>query len=171
MTSLFFIYTFRFAMLLLLQVLVLRNVYVEQFPYMHLFVYPIMILVLPMRFPTWLLLLVAFAMGVAVDTFYDSPGVHAAASVFSAFCRPLLIRLLQPRTGYTEALMPTAIENGIRWFFLYSMFFYFFHLLVYFSMAIFTPYYWPEILWSVVYSILPAVFIAIAYQYIFNPKR
>ncbi len=171
MTGNFIRYTFRFLVLLGLQVLVLRNVHLEQAPYMHLFIYPVMVLVLPMRFPTWVLLLIAFFMGVSVDSFYDSPGVHASASVFSAFCRPALIRLLQPRTGYSEALMPTAMENGIRWFLTYSTVFYLLHLVFYFSMAIFTPYFWQEILLSVAYSLLPAVFLATAYQYIFNPKR
>ncbi len=56
-------------------------------------VYPLFILVLPTRIKGWMLLLLAFILGLLIDMFSDSLAIHAAASVFMAFCRPTVFRL------------------------------------------------------------------------------
>ncbi len=55
--------------------------------------YPLFILVLPIRIKGWMLLLLAFFLGLLIDMLSDSLAIHAAASVFVAFCRPAVLHL------------------------------------------------------------------------------
>jgi hypothetical protein len=48
-------------------------------------------------------LITAFLLGITVDMFVDTPGVHTSASVFMAFVRPFVLRILAPRDGYETA--------------------------------------------------------------------
>jgi hypothetical protein len=43
------------------------------------------------------LLLISFSVGMVVDMFFKTPGLHAAACVLIAFARPFLINLLLPK--------------------------------------------------------------------------
>ena len=47
------------------------------------------------------LMLWAFAMGLTVDIFFNTPGVNAAASTMTAFLRPALLRFFSPRDANT----------------------------------------------------------------------
>jgi hypothetical protein len=43
------------------------------------------------------LLLISFSIGMVVDMFFKTPGLHAAACILIAFVRPFLISLLLPK--------------------------------------------------------------------------
>ena len=88
----------RFIGLVLLQVLVLQRIniggsYADLF---HIIVFPLFIMLLPLRTPQALLVVLGFMIGITVDWFYDSPGIHASASVFIAFIRPLILKAVAP---------------------------------------------------------------------------
>jgi hypothetical protein len=87
----------RFVLFILFQVYVLDKVRLHQMvtPY----VYFMFLLWLPFKLQrTWLLLL-AFLLGFALDSFRHHPGFHAAACVLMAYVRPFLINLLIPQEG------------------------------------------------------------------------
>ncbi|MBK7701261.1 MAG: hypothetical protein IPJ39_22315 [Saprospiraceae bacterium] len=46
-------------------------------------------------------------MGLALDMAYDSVGIHAAALVFTAYIRNIIIAFLEPFDGYSVADVPT----------------------------------------------------------------
>lgn len=114
-----FRYLYLFVLLLLLQVLVLNQVRLGGYINPHLYI--LFILMLPMHVPGWLLLLSAFGLGLGVDMFSDSLGMHAGASVFMAFCRPGVIRLISGKTEFESGATPSLASQGLGWVFLYSL--------------------------------------------------
>lgn len=161
----------RFIILLFLQLLVLKQISIGPIgPYfIGIQVYPLFILLLPFRTSRELILLLAFAMGLAVDLFYDSPGVHAGAAVFTAFVRPAVLRRLEPRGGYTVTYSPTMRRYSFAWFWRYAAFMLVFHLLFYFSLEVFTPVFWIEILVKTLLTTLVSLIFVLILMLIFNP--
>lgn len=162
----------RFIGLFLLQVLVLKQITPgwEGFYYVQIFMYPLFIMLLPFRTPRAAILLSAFAMGIFVDFFYDSPGLHASASVFIAYIRPAFIRWLEPRGGYNINQSPTKAYLGWPWFLRYATLMLAAHLFFYFSVESFTFVYIVEILLKTVLSFVASIVFILMAVAIFNPK-
>lgn len=91
------------------------------------FIYVGFILLLPLDIgPIWLLLL-AFGTGLLVDLFYDTVGIHAAASVLIAFLRPQVLRVITPRGGYETNINISVKGMGSDWFIPYTFILIFIH--------------------------------------------
>ena len=73
----------RFIFLILIQVFLLDNI--QFMGYINPMIYVLFILLLPVRFPRWALLISAFAMGLIIDVFSNTAGMHTFALVFAAF--------------------------------------------------------------------------------------
>ena len=97
----------RFLLLWALQILILRPIALSGGSWLAAFIYPIFILFLPVTMPTALVVLLGFAMGISIDIFYDSPGVHAGASVFTAWFRSFLLAVFEPRGGFAGNQIPS----------------------------------------------------------------
>ncbi|MCK8522563.1 rod shape-determining protein MreD [Aquimarina sp. D1M17] len=80
----------RFVILILVQVLVLNHV--NFMGYLNPYIYIIFILLAPININKSLFLLISFILGLTIDMFGDSGGVHAAASLVIAFFRPIALR-------------------------------------------------------------------------------
>ena len=98
MNNLYLKNIFRFFLLILLQVLVFDNMHING--YINPYLYVLFILLIPFETPQWLLLLTAFALGFGVDLFSDTMGMHTAACVFMAFCRPGVLRMVFSTKDY-----------------------------------------------------------------------
>lgn len=85
-----FINILRFIILILIQVFILNNINFLGFinPYLYL----LFILIFPFKGNKTLLIFLSFLLGLSIDIFGDSGGIHAAASVFIAFIRPLFLK-------------------------------------------------------------------------------
>jgi rod shape-determining protein MreD len=70
--------------------------------YMNPYVYVLYLVLLPTSLSRASVLLVAFAMGLCVDLFENSAGVHAAASVLFAYIRPWFLKILSSRMEETR---------------------------------------------------------------------
>jgi len=81
----------RFIALLLVQVVVCNNI--NFLGYINPYIYIVFIFLFPIRDSRIVLLLVSFLLGMLVDMFSDSGGVHAAAAVTLAYARPLLLKM------------------------------------------------------------------------------
>jgi len=93
---------FRFFLLVLFQVLVLNNI--QFLGYINPYVYILFILALPVRTPRWFSLLLAFGLGLTLDMFSNTGGMHAFATVMVAFLRDGTIKLF---TAIDEGNNPT----------------------------------------------------------------
>ena len=92
--------------LVLVQVLLLNKIYL--FGLATPFIYVYFSLVLDKEVDRNALMLQAFALGLMVDVFCNTPGVNAGASVLLAFTRARLLRMFMPREEYEN------FEPGIR---------------------------------------------------------
>lgn len=172
MNNVYFTQGLRFIFLLLLQVLVFKRVALawEGFNYISVIIYPIFIILLPHRTPHVLLVLLGFVLGLSVDVFYSSQGVHASALVFTAYIRPYILRIFEPRGGYAQNQSPTKRQLGINTFTSYAAAMLAIHLLIYFSVQAFSFVYIGEILLRTIFSFFPSLIFIIIYQYLFDPK-
>lgn len=164
---------YRFFGLSLLQGLVFQNIGNdwESFPYLHIIVFPTFILLLPMRLPRSLVLLLAFAIGIFVDILYDTLGLHASAAVFTAYIRPFVFKVLEPRGGYNVNLSPTARNLGVEWYLKYASILMFAHLFFYFSVEAFTFVYIGNIMLKTLISFVLSMLFIVIYQLLFNPSE
>jgi len=83
---------FRFIVVILFQVLIMDNVMING--YMIPYTYILFILLMPFETPRWIQLLAGFTLGLTMDLFTGTPGMHTAATVLIAFVRPYLLDLL-----------------------------------------------------------------------------
>ena len=79
------------------------------------------LLSLPNEVPTIPLLLIGFFLGLFIDLFYDSFGIHAASTVFLAFVRNTWIKVIMPTGGYDDNVPPTLLNMGLGWYLFYSL--------------------------------------------------
>ena len=82
---------FSFIVLILLQVLVLNNV--QFLGFLNPYIYILFILSLPVKFPRWITLILGFVLGLIIDIFSNTIGIHAFATVLIAFFRAGIIKL------------------------------------------------------------------------------
>lgn len=164
--------SFRFIIILILQVVVFKRIMIDLgfLSYGHFFIYPLWIMLLPFKLPRPILMVLAFIMGLIVDMFYDSPGVHAATLVFTAYAREFVLRILEPEIGF-DLDQPFSLKRlGIVWYIAYAALFLIIHLFVYFSIEVFSYVYFYEIMMSTISSLIFSVFIIVIFVMISNPK-
>nr|MBS0037895.1 hypothetical protein [Saprospiraceae bacterium] len=83
--------------LLVFQIFIFKNINFGwgDFHYVHILIYPLLILILPINTSRVYLMIIAFVVGIILDLFYLSPGIHSAALVFMAFIRQPVLNLLE----------------------------------------------------------------------------
>lgn len=117
----------RFILFILVQVYIL-----SQIPPLHQFITPylyfLFILWLPFNISRFSLLIVSFFLGITLDYFLGTPGLHAAPCVLIAYLRPFLINILISQEGaelnYAE---PSIKSMGAAPYGLYVLVFTFIH--------------------------------------------
>ncbi len=163
---------FRFLLLCAFQILVLQrisNAFIN-FPYINIHIYPLFILLLPFKIDRMLLSFLGFLAGLTIDVFYDSPGIHASALLLIAYIRPIIIRRLEPKGGYTSNSSPTPKRMGWGWFLRYAAILMVIHLFFYFSVEAFTYAYIISILIKTVVSFALSMLFILLIMAIFNPS-
>jgi hypothetical protein len=119
-----------FFFLLLVQVLLFKNVVL--FHTAFCFIYLLYLLTFPVETNPLILMAIAFAMGLGIDIFYDSVGLHAMSSVFMVYLRGYWLNRITPQGGYDRNSLPTLAMNGVQWFIVYALPLVFIHHLVLF---------------------------------------
>ena len=85
-----FIITLKFIILVLIQVFLLNHI--NFLGYINPFLYILFILTYPLTGNKSLLIFFSFLLGLSIDMFGDSGGIHAAACVFIGFIRPVILK-------------------------------------------------------------------------------
>ena len=162
----------RFILLFVLQVLIFRQLALGGvvFNYIQVFIYPLFLWLLPVNINRILLLFMGFLLGIGLDAFYDSPGLHASATVLTAFIRPYVLQFLEPRGGYKFNAVPTIVELGSGWFYRYGSILLVMHLLFYFSVEAFQFSQLLFILLKTISTFAASLLMIFIYMLIFNPK-
>lgn len=106
-------------------------------------------------------MLTAFVMGLLIDLFYDSPGLHAMASVLMVFLRKQWLTILTPQGGYDSGSRPSLVQYGVLWYLLYALpLILMHHSVLFFTEAGGFRYFWTtagKIMASVAYTLLTIV--------------
>ncbi len=92
-----------------LQVLFLKNFIL--FNYIFCFVYIYIILFAPSDVKPISLMVVSFLIGVVIDFFYDTSGIHAFACVFTAFFKPFAERIALAKDMRSIHISQVGIKN------------------------------------------------------------
>lgn len=156
----------RFIFLIIFQVLILNNVQAGGF--INPYLYVLFILMLPIETPGWLMLLLSFSMGLSIDLFENTAGMHASASVFMGFCRLYLLRMISPREGFDRGSKLTIQKFGVAWFLTYAGILVFLHHMALFYLEIFR---WSSFFSTFLRVILSSVFtlaLIVITQFLFN---
>lgn len=125
----------RFLILVFVQVFLLKNtiIYGLNVPYLYI----LFILLLPFETPNWLLFLLAFLMGISIDLFNDTLGLHAISCTILALFRILLISITVQKDNYDHDPEPSLGIMGFRWFFFYVLILTFIHHLFLLNFEVF----------------------------------
>ncbi len=160
----------RFVLLLLLQVFVLKEIRLHQLVGLNL--YMLFILLLPFNMPRPALMLVALLMGLSLDMFMDTMGMHAAACVFIAYLRPFIINILSPQGGFeTTQKTPSMTSMGVSQFLTYIAILVFLHNLVYFPLEVFSLGSFFYLLLKILLSTAASIVLIVLYELLFFSKK
>ena len=127
----------RFVFLVLLQGLILNEVNLWQgmaIPYLYI----LFLLMLPIETPRWLELIIGLILGLSIDMFTNTLGIHASACVLIAYIRPLYLKAIAPRDGYEFGQRPGIQDLGFSWFLKYAVVLIFIHHLWLFYVEVYS---------------------------------
>ena len=172
MNKIIIVNALRFVILILLQALVLRRITFEwnNLAIIHIMIYPLFILLLPIKTPRVLSVILAFLMGISIDIFYDSLGIHASALLFTAYIRSLILKIMEPFGGYNVEDSPTLDTMGMGWFTSYSATLLIIHIFFYFSVEAFSFVFIFEIVLNTIFSFIASILIILVSQIIIRGK-
>jgi len=159
----------RFIVLVFIQVFLLKNIalYNLSTPYLYI----LFILLLPFETPNLLLFPLAFILGLTIDAFYDTPGLHAAACVLLAMVRVIFINITVQKEGFDNEPEPTLSVMGFRWFIAYVLVLTLFHHFFLFNLEVFNLSDIQFTLTRVVLSTLFTVFLILISGLLFYRRR
>ena len=159
----------RFILLVFAQIYVFNKIQVSGF--INPQVYVLFILMLPFEISGFLLLSFAFMMGLTVDFFQHTPGMHAAASVTLAFLRPGVIRLVGKKEDLEPWQYPNVRDAGSMWFLAYVLILVFLHHLFLFYLEVFRFSEFFHTLLKVLINTVLTTLIIMLIQYLFYSRR
>jgi hypothetical protein len=159
----------RFILLALAQIYIFDKIQVSG--YINPQVYVLFILMLPFEISGFWLLTFAFTMGLTIDFFQHTPGMHAAASVMLAFFRPGVIRLVGKKDDLESWQYPNVRDAGSLWFLTYVLILVFLHHLFLFYMEIFRFSEFIQTLLKVLINTVLTTIIIMLIQFLFYSRR
>jgi len=152
-----------FVVVILIQVLLLNNIQISNL--INPYFYVLFILLLPFETPGWLLLCASFILGLTVDLFMNTPGMHSVSCVAMAFLRPPLLAAIAPRDGYDAGTYPRLSYYGFEWFLKYTVILVLVHHLLLFYIEVFRFSEFFSTFIKVIFSSLISIVLIIISQY------
>lgn len=125
--------------MVLIQVLILNEITVKPpgFPAFTPYLYPLFILLLPFETPVWLQMISGLLLGLTVDSFLNTGGMHAFATVLIAYLRTNIFHALLSKPLEEFPNQSPGVKNmGWAPFLLYSAILIFIHHAVFFTLEI-----------------------------------
>ncbi|MBA3647388.1 MAG: rod shape-determining protein MreD [Chitinophagales bacterium] len=159
----------RFILLVLGQVLILNNIHLHGL--FNPYIYPLFILLLPFQTSRGLQLLLAFLLGLVIDFYSGTGGLHASALTVVAFLRPYLIIAMKPNDGYQPEDRPTISSMGFTWFSIYASILIFVHHLYFFIIETLSLQQIFFVFSKIIISAAVSVLLMILLQYVFYRRK
>ena len=120
--------------------------------------------------PQWLLLIIAFCIGLLIDTFEDSQGMHAAALTLMAMIRAGWLQLISPQTGFEKLERPGIFQIDFVWYLRYALPLISIHHFAYFMIQAFDFTDFFQVLLKTLLSALISSVLVILFELMFNRK-
>jgi rod shape-determining protein MreD len=157
----------QFFVLLLLQLILFNNIQFSGF--INPYVYVLFFMLLPFNFSRTLMLLLGLVMGLTLDLFMGTPGVHTAATVLIAFVRPMVLNLIAPHDGYEANTLPRISYMGLEWFIKYTLIIVVIHHLALFYLEVFSfSHFFHTLIKVILSSLFTCVFIVLSQFFVFR---
>lgn len=156
----------RFILLVLTQVLLLNHI--NFLGYVNPYIYILFIIVFPFTGNKSLLIFLSFILGLTIDFFLDSGGIHAAACVFIAYIRPQVLKY-SFGTSYEYNTIKISNTDFIKQL-IYVGSMVFFNHIVLFSLETFNTDHLLLLLKSTVFSSIFSIIIILSAITIFSEK-
>lgn len=158
----------RFALLMLLQLLVLNHVYLGG--YVMPMLYVLFILMLPTDTRRIPMLLIAFGTGLLMDVMSNMLGFHALACTVVAMLRILFVDRILTRNEPVVIATPSIYSVTPQYFISYLMLLLAVFYLVFYTMELFGFRGFGGVLLATVCSTLVTTLLAVLYQFVFLKK-
>lgn len=156
----------RFILLVFLQVLLFNNVNLAG--YINPYVYILFIILYPLDGNKGLLIFLSFLLGLSIDIFEDSGGVHAAACACIAYIRPMVLKYSFGVSYEYNSVKIKKADPLERLTYIASLVF--IHHTVMFSLEIFSFNHILLLLKSTLFSGLFTIIVIVCTMIIFNRK-
>lgn len=157
----------QFVLLVLAQVLVFNHV--QLFGWMGIYLYVLFIIVLPTTIGHVPLLILGALIGFAVDAFSGMYGLHAAATILTAFARPYVMRIFVSREQM-EQTYPSYKTFGMA-FYYYAVVLVLLHHFTLFMLEAFNWHLLPQALLHTVLSALLTMLLIVLLQQLKSFRR
>ena len=102
----------RFFVLILIQVLICNHI--NFLGYINPYIYILFIILFPVKNNRSLFIFLSFLLGLTVDLFLDSGGVHAASCVLIAYIRPVILKFSFGTQYEHQTMKFNAVEFGSK---------------------------------------------------------
>jgi hypothetical protein len=119
--------------------------------------------------PRQVIIVLGFLLGIGVDLFYDSPGVHASALLALSYFRGFVLRALEPQGGYKTRNTPGIKDFDLGWYFIYSSVLMAIFCVLYFIMEAFSFMNVFDIILNVIFSFIFSMILILLHQILFRP--
>lgn len=156
----------RFVVLVMAQVLVVNHIRLGG--YVHPYIYLIFVMLLPINIPNWLLLISGFSIGLVIDLFMGTLGMHAGATTMMAFCRPAILKLVSGTQKFENIKEPNVNQLGFSWFLRYTICMVTVHNFTLFMLEGFSFHLVGQALLRILISVPVSVFLILLILYLFS---
>jgi hypothetical protein len=126
---------------------------------------------LPFSTQKWQLLVLGFAIGLTIDLFTGTPGLHAGATTLMAFCRPSIIKLISGNQKFENITEPNLGQLGGLWFFRYALFMVLIHHFALFFLESFSFRLIGQVLLRILLSVPVSIFLIMMIMFIFKSEK
>lgn len=166
MNNIFSIHTIRFLALVTLQILILNHI--NFLGYINPYIYILFIALYPIKNNRMTLIFLSFLLGITIDLFLDTGGIHAAASVFIAYARPVILKSSFGTIYEHQSIKFNSVDFGAKltYFTLLTAI----HHLVLFSLEIFSFSKVILVLQKTLFSSIFTIFLSVIMTIIFSRK-
>lgn len=159
----------RFVALVVAQVLLINHIRLGG--YVHPYIYLIFIMLLPINTPGWQVLIAGFSIGLVIDLFMGTLGMHAGATTMMAFCRPAIIRIVSGSQKLETNREPNINQLGLPWYLRYTLSMVLVHNFTYFMLEGFSFHLVGQALLRILISVPVSTFLIIVVLYLFAREK
>jgi len=167
MNNLILKYSFSFIVLVLIQSLALNHI--NFLGYINPYIYVLFLILFPIKNNRLLFIFISFLLGLSVDLFLDSGGIHAAACVSIAYIRPAILRFSFGTIYEHQTIKFSSTEFGQR--FSYFSIIILIHHLILFSLEIFNSSKIILILKKTLFSSIFTIILCLLITILFSRKK